>query len=364
MKEDREAVEIHAVEAEPVVRELLARDARLSGLEVTSAGLEEAFLALTQDSTQTTEIMPTEQLDPTERLKEKRHEHGNAHEHCDQTEPQIQRSPRHTATIYLKEAKYEFLKNLRLRMYTASVLSFPDHVLCFVRAGAEFASRRSAACRVPTYLIATYGTFGVMGASLFGTAAGLASDRGLGWLQVKRASPMPPFAYFAAKVITSMIFSAIIVLALFTLGSPAAACACRSASSPSCLGTLVAGFAAVFGHGTGSRIFHRTELRARDHQPDLFAHVVLQRTVGAVHVPAESRAADRAGAAALSLVAAGAGSCGRGTPRIDRHALGSAAGLHHDLPGRRTHWLPARPGKNVRLESLRQSWKGTDQRTT
>ena len=38
---------------------------------------------------------------------------------------QIQRSPEHTATIYLKEAKYEFLKNLRLRIYTASVLSFP-----------------------------------------------------------------------------------------------------------------------------------------------------------------------------------------------------------------------------------------------
>jgi ABC-2 type transport system permease protein len=71
---------------------------------------------------------------------------------------------------------------------------------------------------MPTYLIATYGTFGVMGASLFGTAAGLASDRGLGWLQVKRASPMPPFAYFAAKVTTSMIFSTIIVLALFALG--------------------------------------------------------------------------------------------------------------------------------------------------
>lgn len=50
VKEDREAVEIHAAEAERVVRELLARDATLSGLEVTSAGLEEAFLALTQDS--------------------------------------------------------------------------------------------------------------------------------------------------------------------------------------------------------------------------------------------------------------------------------------------------------------------------
>jgi ABC-2 type transport system ATP-binding protein len=49
-KQDREAVEIHASEAEPVVRALLARDASLSGLEITSAGLEEAFLALTQDN--------------------------------------------------------------------------------------------------------------------------------------------------------------------------------------------------------------------------------------------------------------------------------------------------------------------------
>jgi ABC-2 type transport system ATP-binding protein len=51
VKEDREAVEIQAAEAEAIVRELLARDARLSGLEVSSAGLEEAFLELTRDTT-------------------------------------------------------------------------------------------------------------------------------------------------------------------------------------------------------------------------------------------------------------------------------------------------------------------------
>lgn len=51
--EDREAVEIHAAEAEAVVRELLGRDAQLSGLEINSGGLEEAFLALTQESTRT-----------------------------------------------------------------------------------------------------------------------------------------------------------------------------------------------------------------------------------------------------------------------------------------------------------------------
>jgi ABC-2 type transport system permease protein len=68
------------------------------------------------------------------------------------------------------------------------------------------------------YLIPAYGTFGVMGASLFGTAAGLAGDRGLGWLQVKKASPMPPFAYFLAKFVMSMIFSAVDVLLLILLG--------------------------------------------------------------------------------------------------------------------------------------------------
>jgi ABC-2 type transport system ATP-binding protein len=48
--EDRNAVEIHAAEAEAIVRELLARDAGLTGLEISSAGLEEAFLALTHDT--------------------------------------------------------------------------------------------------------------------------------------------------------------------------------------------------------------------------------------------------------------------------------------------------------------------------
>ena len=156
------------------------------------------------------------------------------------TQAQIQRSPRHTATIYLKEAKYEFLKNLRLRMYTASVLSFP--LMFYILFGLVLNAKQAiAGTAVATYLIATYGTFGVMGASLFGTAAGLASDRGLGWLQVKRASPMPPFAYFAAKVITSLMFSAVIVLVLFALGITLGGVRMPFAQFARLLGTLVAG---------------------------------------------------------------------------------------------------------------------------
>jgi ABC-2 type transport system permease protein len=153
---------------------------------------------------------------------------------------EIERWPSHTATIYLKEAKYEFLKNLRLRVYTASVISFP--LMFYVLFGLVLNAKESIGnTHVPTYLIATYGTFGVMGASLFGTASGLASDRGLGWLQVKRASPMPPFAYFVAKVLVSMGFSAIVVSLLLVLGISFGGVRMPLVETAKLVGTLVAG---------------------------------------------------------------------------------------------------------------------------
>jgi len=48
VSEDRNALLIQVNAAEPVVRELLRRDEWLSDLEVTNAGLEEAFLSLTK----------------------------------------------------------------------------------------------------------------------------------------------------------------------------------------------------------------------------------------------------------------------------------------------------------------------------
>jgi len=49
--QDRDAMVIHASQAEDVLRGLLNLDLEVSGIEVTSAGLEEAFLALTRDNT-------------------------------------------------------------------------------------------------------------------------------------------------------------------------------------------------------------------------------------------------------------------------------------------------------------------------
>ncbi len=49
VRQDRDALEISVGQAEPVLRQLLNSDPTVSGIDVSSAGLEEAFLALTRD---------------------------------------------------------------------------------------------------------------------------------------------------------------------------------------------------------------------------------------------------------------------------------------------------------------------------
>jgi ABC-2 type transport system ATP-binding protein len=49
VQDNRGAMVIHTSQPESVLRELLGRDLEISGIEVTGAGLEEAFLALTQE---------------------------------------------------------------------------------------------------------------------------------------------------------------------------------------------------------------------------------------------------------------------------------------------------------------------------
>jgi len=122
-----------------------------------------------------------------------------------------------TLAIYGKESKYEFLKLLRLPVYSASTILFP--VMFYVLFGLMMNRGEGLnTVSVSTYLMATFSTFGVMGASLFAFGAGLAGERALGWLQVKRATPLPPTAYFFAKTVVCMAFSLIIVAALLTLG--------------------------------------------------------------------------------------------------------------------------------------------------
>lgn len=120
------------------------------------------------------------------------------------------------AGIYLREAKYELLKLLRLPAFFIPSLGFP---MMFYALFGLLLPSRSADYPMATYLLATYGAFGVIGIALFSLGIGVSTERAQGWLAVKRASPMPLPAYFFGKYAMTVIMSAILVTLLCLMGA-------------------------------------------------------------------------------------------------------------------------------------------------
>jgi ABC-2 type transport system permease protein len=119
------------------------------------------------------------------------------------------------ARIFALEAKYEFLKLARIPAYAVPTICFP--AFFYVIFGLSFGAKGGGG-EGARYLLATYAALGTVGAALFGFGIGVATERGQGWLLLKRATPMPPLAYFFAKLVMSLMFSGITVLLLTTLG--------------------------------------------------------------------------------------------------------------------------------------------------
>ena len=129
--------------------------------------------------------------------------------------------PRYTGRsrlrVYRTEAWQEFLKLIRLPIFAATTIALP--LMFYVIFGITFAGEQAGGVGMTTYMLVTYGAFGVIGAALFGFGVSVAVERGQGWMRLKRVAPMPPLAYFVAKVVMSLAVATIIVLAMFTLGA-------------------------------------------------------------------------------------------------------------------------------------------------
>lgn len=115
--------------------------------------------------------------------------------------------------IYLTEAAAELLRLWRTPSFVVPSLAFP--LVFYVMFGIVLPGRWGDLDKA-TYLLATYGVFGVIGPALFGFGVGLAIERQQGWLELKRVSPMPTGAYFFAKLAMSQVFALVIVLLLST----------------------------------------------------------------------------------------------------------------------------------------------------
>lgn len=122
---------------------------------------------------------------------------------------------RDTLGVYLREAGFQFWSVVRMPGFALPTLLFPT--MFYVFFGLLFG--KSGDNSTATYMLATYGTFGIMAPALFGFGVGIAMERERGILALKRVAPMPPMAYLFAKAAMAMLFALIIVLLLFVLGA-------------------------------------------------------------------------------------------------------------------------------------------------
>ena len=115
-----------------------------------------------------------------------------------------------------KEFSLDFNMSLREPAFIVPTLLFP--LMFYVFFGLLF-SQKGMDGQMPTFLMVTYGVFGIMSPALFGFGASVAMDRDKGWLAIKQVSPMPPLQFMCAKLFSAMVFACAIIVGLFCLGA-------------------------------------------------------------------------------------------------------------------------------------------------
>lgn len=126
------------------------------------------------------------------------------------------------------EARAELMKLVRMPAFAVPAFAFP--LMFYALFGLAFGrSQQIGPVTMAGYLLATYGTFGVIGANLFSFGVGIAVERGQGWMLLKRAMPLPPLLHFLARMVVGMAFSLLILMGLSRSAASSAAWHCPSA---------------------------------------------------------------------------------------------------------------------------------------
>jgi ABC-2 type transport system permease protein len=113
--------------------------------------------------------------------------------------------------------RFELLRTLRNRRFMLLSLFFP--LILYFAIAAPKAHQRIEHTDV------TWGVYYMVGMAAFGTmsamlssGARIAGERAVGWNRQLRISPLPPRAYFRAKVLTAYMMAIVSMVALFASG--------------------------------------------------------------------------------------------------------------------------------------------------
>lgn len=117
---------------------------------------------------------------------------------------------------YLTEARYETVRMFRTPAFAIPFLGLPA-LLYLLFAVVIFGPAIRSDAQAGLFIFAAFALFGIMGPGIFGFGMLVANEREHGLLTLKRALPMPPPAYLAAKLLMAVMFAVIVTATMFAV---------------------------------------------------------------------------------------------------------------------------------------------------
>jgi ABC-2 type transport system permease protein len=109
----------------------------------------------------------------------------------------------------------EIIRTLRIPALLIPSLIFPS--LFFILFGIPNAKYTIGGVSGATYLMVAYGCYSAMSTAFLSFGIGTASERGMGWNKLLRASPINPVLLFIAKFVSIMVVVMLSIVLLFAV---------------------------------------------------------------------------------------------------------------------------------------------------
>ena len=122
------------------------------------------------------------------------------------------------AGLLLEQVRAEFFKYWRVPAFVVGTVAFP--VMLFLLFGLSNSGQTlPQGTSVGAFLLTSFSAYGLIGIALFSFGVGVATERGQGWMKLLKATPMPAWTLFTAKIVMSLLFGALVLLLMAAVGS-------------------------------------------------------------------------------------------------------------------------------------------------
>jgi ABC-2 type transport system permease protein len=119
--------------------------------------------------------------------------------------------------LFIAQVRAEFIQAWRVPEFLIGVTVIPT--ILFSMFGLPNAAQvLPNGTTVGTLMMASFAAYGILSLCIFTFGVDIAQERGRGWMKLMRATPLPPWVYFAGKMMMAVLFAILTLLLLVAVG--------------------------------------------------------------------------------------------------------------------------------------------------